>query len=151
MTFHDQLVRSAYQFYVILAIELFYNISSKEVACSSWTHWPSSDFIWITPHKITHSSIMRHFLLPVNSSYFIKSLNAGTETSMHTEYFLVNDGWQSDVIEDLGAIPPDVYWAVLPQTLVIKAIDLSNLPALVVSPDQSDSLWIPHLQSRYTF
>ncbi len=47
---------------------------------------------------------------------------------MDTEYLVINDGSKRKEVEDLRAILPDVEAAVLPQALVIKAVDLCDLP-----------------------
>lgn len=53
-----------------------------------------------------------------------------------------------EVVEDVCAVPPDVGGAVLAQTLVVEAVDLCDLPALVVSPDQEHAVRVPHLWRR---
>jgi hypothetical protein len=57
----------------------------------------------------------------------------------------VDHGRQRDVVEQFCTISPHVDRAVLAQALVVEAIDLGDLPALVVSADQRDPIRVPHL------
>ena len=61
---------------------------------------------------------------------------------MYAEDAIVDDGGQREVIEDVSAVPPNVERAVLPQAFVVKAVDLRDLPALVVPPDQGHQVRI---------
>lgn len=65
---------------------------------------------------------------------------------MHAEYFVIDDGGECEVVENVGAVAPDVDGAELPEALVIKAVDLSDLSAFVVAPDEGDTLGVPHFE-----
>lgn len=45
---------------------------------------------------------------------------------MYTEYLLVNDCCDSKIIEDLGEGSPNIQRAILFNTLIVKAINLSD-------------------------
>lgn len=64
---------------------------------------------------------------------------------MHAKDLLVNDGAQREVVEDLGAVPPDVDAAILAKALIVEAVHLSDLPGLMVSADQSDAIGVADL------
>lgn len=61
---------------------------------------------------------------------------------MDAEDAIVDDGGQREVIEDVSAVSPNIERAVLPQAFIVKSVDLGDLPALVVSPDQRDQVGI---------
>lgn len=61
---------------------------------------------------------------------------------MDAEDAIVDDGGEREVIEDVSAVSPNIERAVLPQTFIVKSVDLGDLPALVVSPDQRDQIGI---------
>lgn len=77
---------------------------------------------------------------------------------MDTEYPVVDDlrllgrsgryGRQTQIVEDVTAVPPDVDRAVFAQTLVVEAVDLGDLPGLVVAADERDAVGIPHLEGQ---
>lgn len=50
-------------------------------------------------------------------------------------YLLIYEGRQTEQVKDLDAQLPHVDAAVLAQTLVIEAVDLCDLPRLVVTSD----------------
>lgn len=61
-------------------------------------------------------------------------------------YLAIDDGRQAEVVKDLSAVAPHGHRAVLAQTLVIKAVDLGDLTAFVVAPDQGDAVRIANLE-----
>lgn len=61
---------------------------------------------------------------------------------MHAEDAIVDDSRKRKVIEDISAVSPYIQRAVLPQAFIIKSIDLGDLPALVVTPDQGHQIRI---------
>lgn len=50
---------------------------------------------------------------------------------------------QVEVVEDLHAVLPRVHVAILADALLVEAIDLSDLPGLVVASQQGDALRVP--------
>jgi hypothetical protein len=66
---------------------------------------------------------------------------------MHTEHLSVDDSSQSQKIKDLAAGFPYRRVAILLLTLLVEAVNLCNLPRLVVSADEGDSVRISGLIS----
>jgi len=67
---------------------------------------------------------------------------------VHAENFVINDGSQSEVIEDGRAVPPHIGRTVLSEALIVEAVHLGNLSALVVASNQSDSFGVSYLQCQ---
>lgn len=63
-------------------------------------------------------------------------------------YLAIDDGREGQVVEDLGAVSPHGDRAVLAEALVVEAVDLGDLPRLVVPPDQRYPVWVANLRSR---
>lgn len=61
---------------------------------------------------------------------------------MNTKHASVHDRRQSEVVEHLAAIPPDVRGAVLSLALVVESVHLRDLPRLVVPANEGDAVWI---------
>ena len=68
---------------------------------------------------------------------------------MQTENLTVHQGGEGQVVEEVCEILPHVGIAVLTQALIIEAIDLSDLPRLVVSSQDGDTATIPHLKHNF--
>ena len=68
-------------------------------------------------------------------------------------YLSIDDCGEAEIVEYFCAISPDSDAAILPQALIVKTINLGNLPGLMVASDQSDAIGISDLGSRfyYTF
>jgi hypothetical protein len=64
---------------------------------------------------------------------------------VYAEHLVVDNGRQTEVVEDLRAIPPDIYGAVFLEAFVVEAVYLGDLPGLVVSANQGNPIRIPHL------
>jgi len=45
-------------------------------------------------------------------------------------------------------VSPDVHGVVLPEALIVEAVDLGDLPALVVAPDEGNAVGEPDLQGQ---
>ena len=67
---------------------------------------------------------------------------------MDTENFVVNNGCEGEVIEDLCAVAPDINTSILTEALIVETIYLRDLTRFMVSTDQSDALWISDLQGE---
>lgn len=118
---------------------------------------------------------MWDFLQAVQSSYVIQSVYGGRQASVQTEdlkqrprreqHFICNllrkqalparhahlpvhQRGQRQVVEQVCEVLPHVGVAVLPQALVVEAVDLRDLPRLVVPSQDGDSLLETHLKQE---
>lgn len=65
---------------------------------------------------------------------------------MYAEHPPVHHRAQGEIVEDFAAPPPDVTAAVLALTLVVEAVNLGDLPRLMVPANEGDALGISDLQ-----
>ena len=65
---------------------------------------------------------------------------------MHAEHRVVDNSGQAKAVENVHAARPHRRCAILFEALVIKAIDLRDLPGLVVAADERHALGVAHLQ-----
>jgi hypothetical protein len=56
-------------------IKFVNDVTTKEITCPSRADTPAGYIIWVAPHQIAHSSIMRNFLFAVKASDLIKSID----------------------------------------------------------------------------
>lgn len=117
---------------------------------------------------------MRHLLQAVQSSDVVQGVDGGREATVQAEdlvkeeggccqrggdrqvpepaplgspYLGVDQRRERQVVEEVGEVLPHVGVAVLPQTLVVEAVHLRDLPALVVSPQDGDALAVANLHA----
>lgn len=64
--FHNKLMRSGDKIHFIRLTEMGANVASKQISSPSGTQTPPLNFLRVTPQQVTHGTIMRYFLLPVN-------------------------------------------------------------------------------------
>lgn len=62
---------------------------------------------------------------------------------MHTQDFAVHDSCQGKEVKDLTTCLPNRRVTVLCLAFLVKAVDLGNLPGLVVAADQSNTIGEP--------
>ena len=74
-----------------------------------------------------------------------ESVSLGGRQAAH---LAVDDGGEAEEVEDLGAVAPHGVAAVLPETLLVEAVHLRDLPRLVVASDQRDAVRVTHLRRR---
>lgn len=78
---------------------------------------------------------------------------------MDAEYFIFDDSCETQVIENVRAVPPDVERTVFPEAFVVESVDLGNLPRLMVSSDacssgggdvglQCDTVWVTNFECQ---
>ena len=67
---------------------------------------------------------------------------------MYSENFLIDDCGQSEIIKDVSAVSPNIDTSVLSETLIVKPVNLSDLPTFVISSNQMDSIWVTDFESE---
>lgn len=124
------------------------NILAESVTGSTGGYSPAAAVIGVRPQKITHGTLVRHFLDAVERTNVIKGIDAGRKTTVKTEDLVVNEGGQGKVVEEVGEELPDIGIAVFPQALIVEAVDLGNLARLVVASQNGDPLWVSNLEGH---
>lgn len=125
---HDQLMGAGHQGEAVGVVEGFRDVLSEGVAGPSGGDAPPTTIIRVRPQQVTHRALMWDFLQAVQSSYVIQSVYGGRQTSVETEDLSVHQCGQRQVVEQVCEVLPDVGVAVLPQALVVEAVDLRDLP-----------------------
>mmetsp|Transcript_111600 Transcript_111600/g.326405 ORF Transcript_111600/g.326405 Transcript_111600/m.326405 type:complete len:216 (-) Transcript_111600:149-796(-) len=129
-------------------VELLHDVSAEEVAGTARRQAPALEVLGVRPHEVAHRPVVRDLLLAVDAADVVQRVDGRGEAAVDAEDALVDEGRQAEVVEDLGAVAPDVDAAVLTQALVVEAVDLRDLPALVVASDERDPVCIPHLECQ---
>merc|ERR1712216_711517 len=72
--------------------------------------------------------------------------NIGREAAVRAKNTVLHHGSKGEVVEDLSKEMPNMRRCVFSHALVIEAVDLCNLPALMVAPKQENAIRIAHLE-----
>eukprot|EP00418_Pyrodinium_bahamense_P010375 CAMPEP_0179122682 /NCGR_PEP_ID=MMETSP0796-20121207/57909_1 /TAXON_ID=73915 /ORGANISM="Pyrodinium bahamense, Strain pbaha01" /LENGTH=143 /DNA_ID=CAMNT_0020821307 /DNA_START=559 /DNA_END=990 /DNA_ORIENTATION=+ len=67
---------------------------------------------------------------------------------MLSEYLVLHKCCQGEVVKEVCEVLPCALAVVFSCTLVVKAVDLRDLPALVVPTKDRDPLWETHLEAE---
>lgn len=112
---------------------------------------------------------MRNLLIPLQRTNLIYGFYFRTQTTMNAKYLLINQLQKSHFklhknviqfffvsiycshrqqIENTTAVLPSVHIAIFCQTLIVKTINLGDLSAFVVAPQQRDFIRIFRFQRQ---
>jgi len=89
---------------------------------------------------------MWNLLNAVKSSDVVECVDAWGETTVKAEDLVVNESGKREVVEEVGEVLPYVCVTVLAEALIVEAVDLGDLTGLVVSSENSDTLWVANLE-----
>lgn len=123
------------------------SVPTEQVAGSSSRYGPSFNHFWVRPKQIAHHSFLGYFSNPINFLKIVDFLDVGRQSSMHTEYFVVNYGGDGQVIKNFSEGTPYIERAILFNAFIVKTIHLSDQSRFVVASQQDDSVFVAHLQS----
>jgi hypothetical protein len=90
---------------------------------------------------------MRHLLLSINHTDLIQRIDTGTKPPMHRKDFILDNGTEREIVKDFRAVPPHIHRTVFPQTLIVKPVDLRNLPTFVIAADEGDAIGVADFES----
>lgn len=63
---------------------------------------------------------------------------------MQTEELILNHSSEREVVKELGENLPNIGVSILPATFIIESINLSDLPGLMISSQNSYSVFVSH-------
>ena len=115
-------------------VECLGDVLTKGVSGSPGGDAPPASVIRIGPKKVAHGTLVRHLLQPVQGADVVQGVDAGGEAAMQTEDLAVHQRRKGKVVKQVGEIFPHIGIPILPQTFVIKSINLGDLTAFMVSP-----------------
>lgn len=82
---------------------------------------------------------MRDVLEAIDVPELIQSLNLRRESAVQAEDLILNFCCHWQTLENISEHLPDKVRPVLPETLVVKSVELVDLPVLVVAPEDGDA------------
>jgi hypothetical protein len=101
----------------------------------------------ITPHQVGHGTFVRNLSEAIDNLDLINAMDAGRQTTVDTEYLVVDDAGEGKVVEHVGEVMPDSSVTVLTAALCIKAVGLGNSSRLVVATDEMDAVRIAEFET----
>ena len=93
---------------IICAAKHLNDVATEQISGTTRAQTPALDFLGVTPHQVTHCSVVRHFLLSVDRLYLIQCVEGWGQTAVNAENFVVYDGCEWKEIEYFSAIAPYV-------------------------------------------
>jgi hypothetical protein len=124
-------------------VELGCDFITKQPASATRGNSPSLNILRIAPDKVTEGTLVRDLLSTSNDTNLINGADLRAETTVNAENLTVNNSSEDKKVKDLAAGLPNRSIAVLLLTLLIEAVDLSDLTGLVVASNEGDLVRIP--------
>jgi len=147
-SFLHELMGAADEFQSVDLVELGGDLGSEQPTCTPWRCRPGVDLFRIRPHEVAEGPFVGDLAQPFDGAHLVQGAQVRREATMHTQDPSIDDSGQRQVIEHFCAIPPGIGVAVLALALVVEAVDLGDLPALVVAAQQRHVRWIPRLEQQ---
>ena len=117
------------------------NFVTKQPASTSGAHGPCVDLLGITPDQIAESAFVRNLLCSRYYSDLIKSPDLRGQSTVDAENLAIDNGGESEKVEDLAARLPDRGIAVLSLAFFVETIHLGDLTGLVVASNECYAIW----------
>jgi len=133
---------------IVDVIEFGSDLGSKEPASASRRHGPGLNVLWVGPHQVAEGALVGDLHASVDESDLVDGLDLRGESSMDAEHLALDNGSNSEIIEDFGAVFPWVGIAILSDGLIVEAVDSGDLPSLVVASEEGDMSWVLHLEAE---
>ena len=130
----------------IRLVELLGDVLTERVAGTTRRNTPTHSVVRVRPEQVANRALVRHLLLSIESLDLVKCIYAGRESTVQAENFIGYDSCQRQIVEQLDEHPPNIRMAIFAQTLIIEAVNLSDLARLVVAAQNRDAVRIAHLQ-----
>eukprot|EP00237_Pycnococcus_provasolii_P010175 CAMPEP_0198710720 /NCGR_PEP_ID=MMETSP1471-20131121/2951_1 /TAXON_ID=41880 /ORGANISM="Pycnococcus provasolii, Strain RCC733" /LENGTH=339 /DNA_ID=CAMNT_0044470407 /DNA_START=189 /DNA_END=1208 /DNA_ORIENTATION=- len=146
---HDKLVRPCDELQTICVVELLRDVLPKRVPCTSRRDSPTTPVLWVTPQKVADRTFVRNFREAVKCVDVVDGVEARAKPGVWREDLALHARGEWQVVEKVGDERPNARGSIFPQALVVEAINLRDLPGLVVSTDDSDAVWPPHFHGDH--
>ena len=124
---------ACYQFQIVRVVELLRDVLSEGVAGASWRDTPAASVIWVRPEKIADWSLVRHLHDPIELLDLVEGVDTWRQATVQTENTALDDCGERQVVEERSEVQPHLGISVLPQAFVVKAVDLGDLLAFVIT------------------
>lgn len=130
-------------------VELGGNLIAEQPASATRTHSPRIDVLGVAPHQVTECTLVRNLLGSGDNPDLIDSPDLGAEAAVHTQDGSIHNGGKDEKIKYLAACFPNRSVAILRLTFLVEAINLGNLPRLVISSDEHDPIGVSEAGQSY--
>ena len=125
---------------IVDVVELSGHLGAEKPSSATGRDRPGVDVLGVGPHQVGEGTLVRNFHAPVDKTDLIKGLDFGRKTTMDTEDLAFNDGSNTKVIEDFGAVLPGVDVTILAHSLFVEAVDGGDTTGLVVTSEEGDAV-----------
>lgn len=139
-------MRPGNQRQTVVVVEGLRDVLAERVARTTGRDAPAAAVIGVGPQQVAHGALVGDLLDAVKGTDVVERVDAGREAAVQTEDLVVDEGGEWEVVEEVSEIFPHVGVSVLAQALVVEAVDLRDLPGLVVSSEDGDALGVSDLE-----
>lgn len=143
---HDELMCTCDEGQAVVVVERLGNVLAERVSGTTGGDAPAATVVGVGPQEITHGTLVRDLLDPVESPDVVEGVDAGGKTAVEAEDLVVDESGEGEVVEEVGEVLPHVGVAVLAEALVVEAVYLGDLARLVVPAEDGDALGVTNLE-----
>lgn len=136
---HNKLMSTSNQVNVVNVVELRGNLGSKKPSSTTRRQSPGLDVLRVGPHQVAEGTLVRDLHSSLEKSDLVKSFYIGRQSTVNTEDLALNNGSDSEVIENFAAVLPRVRVSVLSDSLIVETVHGGDLSGLVVTTEKSNA------------
>ena len=115
------------QIQVVGVIEVGGDVLTERVACASWGDAPACSVVRVGPQKVAHRALVRHFDASIQLLDVVKCVQVWRQAAVEAEDLVLDDCCERQQVKQVSEVLPNVGISVLPEALVVKAVNLCNL------------------------
>jgi hypothetical protein len=90
---------------------------------------------------------MRNFSESIDDLNLVNGVNRGGQAAMDAENLIVYDHTESEEVEEIGEVMPNIRIPVFSRTLCIESIGLRHASRFVIASDEMDAGRVSQLQA----
>ena len=144
---HNKLMSTRYQIQAILMVELLGYVLAKCKAGPAGADAPSGPIVRVGPKQVAHGPLVGYLLDSIELPHMVEGVDGGAQPTVETEYVVVDQGREREVVKEVGEELPNVGAAVLANALIIEAVHLRDLSGFVIAAKDEHSVGISHLET----
>lgn len=137
-----ELMRTSNELEPVDMVELGSHLVAKQPPGAARADSPRLDVFRVRPHQVAEGALVGDLLGAGHDADLVDGADLRAQAAVDAQDLAVDNGGQDEKVKDLAARLPDGRVAVLLLALLVEAVDLRDLPRLVVATDENDLLGI---------
>ena len=85
---------------------------------------------------------------PVDDLDLVDTMDTWAETTVYTEYLVIDDDRQGQVVKHIRKVVPHIGITIFATAFCVEAVRLSYTTGFVIATDEMNSIWVSKLEAH---